>query len=135
MTSVCKEMKSSLDVLLMCKLKGKKSKFLGPRRYLRSVSNLMGHAEGILRNGPSLHEKGQMRLKLSKKVQEELQPVLSIKVQTEQNESKVNFLGWSPPSCNIWVGKWFSDLSVHQNQLEDSVKHRWLSPSVDVLVR
>ena len=73
MTSVCKEMKYSPDVLLTCELK--EEKFLGPGRYSRSVSDHMGQAEGIRRNGPSVSEKEQMRLRLSKNVRGEIQPV------------------------------------------------------------
>ena len=95
----------------------------------------MGHAEGVEINGPSVNEKEQMRLKSEQEsTRRNTTCVLYIKVQTEQKESKGNFLGWSPLACNIWIGKWFSDLSMPQNQLEESVKHRLLSPSLDMLV-
>ena len=133
MTSVCTEMKNSLDILLMCQLKDK-GKFLDPRRYLRWVSNHMGQAEGMQGSGPSVNEKEQMRLQTKQGSAGRHKTCgLYIKMQAEQKESKGNCLKWSPLACG--VGRGFSDLSMHQNQLEDSVKHGLLSPSPDILAQ
>lgn len=122
-------MKNSLDILLMCQLKAE-GKFLDPRRYLRSVSNPEGHAEGIQRNGPSVNETEQMRLRLSKNLQGEIKPVASTSM---FSLSRKNFLEWPPLARGVDRG--FSDLSMRQNQLEGWVKHRWLILSPDILIQ
>lgn len=114
MSTVCLGTKNALEVLVMCKLKNI-SKFLGPRRHFRSVSNHVGQEVGTQRNGPLSERKGANETQTEQESTGEVKSVFPVVSTSKFTLSRKSFCKWSSPTHNVWVGKCFSDLSLNQN--------------------